>query len=115
MEPPAPEPALPWAVRLEVGRAVALALALSDESRLSLLVDLAGGERRVSELVLRHGIPQPTVSQHLNVLRTLGIARTRREGKSIFYSLALATEGSPCLSLPLSGLEVTIGRAVRPS
>jgi ArsR family transcriptional regulator len=33
------------------------------------------------------GISQPAVSQHLKVLREAGLARTRREGTQIYYSL----------------------------
>jgi DNA-binding transcriptional ArsR family regulator len=33
------------------------------------------------------GVTQPTVSQHLKVLREAGLVRTRREGTQIYYSL----------------------------
>ena len=33
------------------------------------------------------GISQPAVSQHLKVLREAGLARTRRDGTQIYYSL----------------------------
>jgi ArsR family transcriptional regulator len=32
-------------------------------------------------------VSQPTVSQHLKVLREAGLVRTRREGTQIYYSL----------------------------
>ena len=32
-------------------------------------------------------VSQPTVSQHLKVLRDAGLVRTRREGTQIYYSL----------------------------
>jgi DNA-binding transcriptional ArsR family regulator len=34
------------------------------------------------------GIRQSSVSQHLAILRSQGIVKTRREGVTIFYSLA---------------------------
>ena len=34
------------------------------------------------------GVSQPTISEHLRVLREAGLVRTRREGTSICYSLA---------------------------
>lgn len=34
------------------------------------------------------GVSQPTVSQHLKVLREAGLVRTRRRGTQICYSLA---------------------------
>jgi ArsR family transcriptional regulator len=33
------------------------------------------------------GVTQPTVSQHLKVLREAGLVHTRREGTQIYYSL----------------------------
>ena len=41
----------------------------------------------VGDLVGRMGVTQPTVSHHLAVLRKAGLARARRRGKQIFYSL----------------------------
>jgi len=35
----------------------------------------------------RRSCLQPTVSQHLKVLREAGLVRTRREGTQIYYSL----------------------------
>jgi DNA-binding transcriptional ArsR family regulator len=39
------------------------------------------------------GVSQPTVSQHLKVLREAGLVRTRREGTQIYYSLDPAGVG----------------------
>jgi DNA-binding transcriptional ArsR family regulator len=36
------------------------------------------------------GVTQPTVSQHLKVLREAGVVRTRRQGTQICYSLTPA-------------------------
>ena len=41
-----------------------------------------------SELAQALGIRQPTLSQQLGVLRNEGVVATRREGKSIYYSIA---------------------------
>ncbi|MFM8749103.1 metalloregulator ArsR/SmtB family transcription factor [Rhabdaerophilum sp.] len=62
--------------------------ALSHESRLLLLCLLAERERSVSELEQILSLRQPTVSQQLARLRLDGLVSTRREGKSILYSLA---------------------------
>lgn len=62
--------------------------ALSHESRLLLLCLLAERERSVSELEQILALRQPTVSQQLARLRLDGLVSTRREGKSILYSLA---------------------------
>jgi DNA-binding transcriptional ArsR family regulator len=39
------------------------------------------------------GVSQPTVSQHLKVLREAGLVRTQREGTQIYYSLDPAGVG----------------------
>jgi ArsR family transcriptional regulator len=53
-----------------------------------LLCQLSRGEMCVSDLEQELGIRQPTLSQQLGVLRSEGVVATRREGKSIFYSIA---------------------------
>jgi ArsR family transcriptional regulator len=42
------------------------------------------------------GLPQTNVSQHLAILRERGIVSTRREGTSIYYSLANPKIGQAC-------------------
>ena len=62
--------------------------ALSHEHRLLLLCILSQGERSVSELEQLLSLRQPTVSQQLARLRLDGLVATRRDGKTIYYSLA---------------------------
>ena len=62
--------------------------ALAHESRLMMLCILAEGEKSVSELEDHLGLRQPTVSQQLARLRADGLVSTRRDGKTIFYSVA---------------------------
>ena len=62
--------------------------ALSHESRLILLCILSDGERSVGELESILGERQSTVSQQLARLRLEGLVSTRRDGKTIYYSLA---------------------------
>lgn len=62
--------------------------ALAHESRLLILCILAEGEKSVSELEDLLALRQPTVSQQLARLRADGLVSTRREGKTIYYSLA---------------------------
>lgn len=62
--------------------------ALSHESRLILLCILSEGERSVGELETILGERQSTVSQQLARLRLEGLVETRRDGKTIYYSLA---------------------------
>lgn len=62
--------------------------ALAHESRLMMLCILAEGEKSVSELEQHLGLRQPTVSQQLARLRADGLVNTRRDGKTIYYTVA---------------------------
>ncbi|MEZ5824526.1 MAG: metalloregulator ArsR/SmtB family transcription factor [Geminicoccaceae bacterium] len=62
--------------------------ALAHEGRLMILCHLASGERSVGELEELLEIRQAAVSQQLARLRFAGFVTTRREGKTIYYSLA---------------------------
>ncbi|MET3496616.1 ArsR/SmtB family transcription factor [Variovorax boronicumulans] len=78
----------PDLLRGAAGKAVAALKLLANEDRLLLLCQLSQGEMCVSDLEQKLGIRQPTLSQQLSVLRGEGVVDTRREGKSIFYSVA---------------------------
>ena len=69
-------------------RAAEFLKALAHESRLMILCILAEGEKSVSELEEILALRQPTVSQQLARLRGDGLVATRRDGKTIYYSLA---------------------------
>jgi len=69
-------------------QACALLKVLANPDRLLLMCQLALGELSVGGLEERLGIRQPTLSQQLGVLREAGLVATRRDGKSIFYSIA---------------------------
>src|SRR5687767_6864164 len=60
---------------------------LSDKTRLNILMLLAKGERNVSSLCEELGLPQPTVSHHLGLLRMSNLISNRRNGKQVFYGL----------------------------
>lgn len=74
-------------MRAAAESACALLKVMSNPDRLLLLCELSQGERGVSDLEARLDIRQPTLSQQLGVLRDNALVRTRREGKSIRYSL----------------------------
>ena len=61
---------------------------LSHEGRLMILCHLVEGEKSVAELEKLLAVRQPAVSQMLARLRFEGIVETRRDGKTIYYSLA---------------------------
>jgi len=82
--PPAPPAEM---ARSAVGAAAYLKT-LAHEGRLMILCHLGSGEKSVGELEALLDIRQAAVSQMLARLREEGLVSTRREGKTIYYSLA---------------------------
>lgn len=62
--------------------------ALSDPTRIFILYALNDRSQNVTELTKELGIPQPTTSRHLKVLRERGLVYTERQGTAITYHLA---------------------------
>ncbi|MBB5537180.1 ArsR/SmtB family transcription factor [Rhizobium giardinii] len=60
----------------------------SNANRLMLLCHIAGKERSVSDIQGGLGIKQPALSQQLAELRQSGLVKTRRESRTIYYSIA---------------------------
>ena len=73
----------------DVSLAAKLFRGFGDRTRLAILAELAGGERRVTDLVKRLGGSQSTVSGHLACLRDCGLIVGRAEGRQMFYRIAL--------------------------
>jgi DNA-binding transcriptional ArsR family regulator len=89
MEPDMADPVLDIdALREAADTATDFLRTLANPDRLMLLCQLSGGERCVSDLESDTGIPQPTLSQQLAVLRREDLVLTRREGKQIYYRIA---------------------------
>lgn len=63
---------------------------LGDPMRLAILQVLAGGERRVTDLVAELGTSQPNVSGHLACLKECGLVVDRPQGRAVYYSVATA-------------------------
>jgi ArsR family transcriptional regulator len=62
--------------------------ALSDPTRIFILYALSERALNVTELTNDLGIPQPTTSRHLKVLRDRGLVYPERQGTVITYHLA---------------------------
>ena len=60
---------------------------LANPIRLAILHTLRDGERSVNELTDILGISQSNLSQHLALMRQVGILSTRKQGTSIYYSV----------------------------
>ncbi len=82
--PPAP----PSEMARSAESAAAYLKTLAHEGRLMILCHLGSGEKSVGELEGLLEIRQAAVSQMLARLREEGLVTTRREGKTIYYSLA---------------------------
>ena len=61
---------------------------ISNPRRQAILDTIRGGEMTVSELIEKTGISQANLSQHLSILRSKGVVKTRREGNNVHYSIS---------------------------
>ena len=62
--------------------------ALSDPSRLRILLLLKEGERNVTGLTEALDLRQASVSKHLGILRRAGLVTSRRDGPQVLYRVA---------------------------
>ena len=61
---------------------------LSEPSRLRIMYAVCSGEKSVSAVVELCGSSQANVSRHLSALHKAGILLRRKEGTTVFYSIA---------------------------
>ena len=59
-----------------------------DSTRIKILYELSKGEMNVSDIALALNMNQSAVSHQLRILKQAKLVTGRREGKSVFYSLA---------------------------
>ena len=59
-----------------------------DSTRIKILYVLLTKEMNVTEISQQLNMTQPAISQQLRVLKSNGLVKYRREGKSIIYSLS---------------------------
>jgi DNA-binding transcriptional ArsR family regulator len=65
-----------------------LLTAMGNPKRLLVLCNMLDGEKSVGELAEIAGLSSAALSQHLGKMRALSLVKTRREGQTIYYSLA---------------------------
>jgi ArsR family transcriptional regulator len=70
-----------------MGDRIAVFRALSDETRLRMLVLLSRRVLCVCEIERVLGLPQSRVSRHLAALRGAGLVAGRRKGRWVYYAL----------------------------
>ena len=68
--------------------AAELLASMANPKRLLVLCHLVEGERSVGDLASLAGLSQSALSQHLAKMRLQRLVNTRRDGQTIFYSLA---------------------------
>lgn len=69
---------------------------LAEPSRLLILNRLMAGERTVTELGEATGLNQANLSKHLQLLRSAGFVRRRREGLFAHYRIADPSVNALC-------------------
>ena len=72
----------------KAAEAAGLLRSMANPHRLMILCRLGDKEISVGELREGTALSQSSLSQHLGVLRQEGLVQTRRQGQSIFYSIA---------------------------
>ncbi|GAB3066030.1 metalloregulator ArsR/SmtB family transcription factor [Intrasporangium mesophilum] len=63
---------------------------MADRTRRAIVMELAEGERTVGELADALPVSQPAVSQHLKVLKHVGVVSDRAQGTRRIYRLSEA-------------------------
>jgi ArsR family transcriptional regulator, lead/cadmium/zinc/bismuth-responsive transcriptional repressor len=87
--------------------------ALADPSRTKIVYCLLHQELCVCDLSTVVGLSESAVSQHLRLLRTLHVVKSRREGKVVYYSLDDA-HVRVLLSVSMDHVQHTLGFSVDP-
>ena len=70
------------------GEVAAILDAMANPKRLVVMCTLMSGERSVGELAELVNLSPAALSQHLGKMRALRLVATRRDGQTIYYSLA---------------------------
>jgi DNA-binding transcriptional ArsR family regulator len=65
-----------------------LLAAMANPKRLLVLCNMLDGEKPVGELADIVGLSSAALSQHLGKMRALSLVKTRRDGQTIYYSVA---------------------------
>jgi ArsR family transcriptional regulator, arsenate/arsenite/antimonite-responsive transcriptional repressor len=80
-------PAMDTAATPDLAQTLQRLKALSDEKRVRILAQLAGGERCVCDLTDALDAGQSLLSFHLRTLREAGLVTDRRSGRWVHYSI----------------------------
>jgi len=70
--------------------------AFAHPRRLQILDQLGSGEKGISDLQTSLGISKTGMSQHIAILKSVGVITTRRNGKQVYCSLAMPEVKQAC-------------------
>jgi DNA-binding transcriptional ArsR family regulator len=76
------------ALEAKADEVAATLTAMANPKRLLVMCTLLGGEKSVGELAEIVDLTPTALSQHLGKMRALRLVSTRRDGQTIYYSLA---------------------------
>lgn len=77
-------------------RQVMICKAFANSTRLRMLDLLGHRDWSAAELQQSLGVSKANLSQHVTVLRSAGVILRRRDGKQVFYSLAMPEVKQAC-------------------
>jgi DNA-binding transcriptional ArsR family regulator len=86
---------------------------LANSKRLQIIEILGKSERTVSQLAAELEIAQATTSQHLAVMRKMGVVETRKDGNFVFYRLADAKIAEACAVMSRAILDLLMTQQER--
>ena len=84
---------MPTTAKVDIRNAARLFHALSDETRIAIIVRLRDGEKCVCDLTDLLDAAQSRLSFHLKTLKDAGLVHDRRNGRWVHYSLNRETLG----------------------
>lgn len=70
--------------------------AFANPVRLQILEMLSGKELQAADVQAALGVTTANLSQHMSVLKSAGVVSSRREGKQVFYAVALPEVEQAC-------------------
>lgn len=82
-----------------VEKQAAICRALGNPRRLLIIWMLSQAELSVNEITMRAGSSLQNISQHLSLLKELGLVTTRRDGQTIYYQIANDELAKRCISI----------------
>jgi DNA-binding transcriptional ArsR family regulator len=101
---------------MSIDEAAAMLRLLGNSARLRLVLRISEGEVSVADLESELKIRQPNLSQHLAELRDAGLVSSRRDGRSVHYTLAGASAEAvvECLAKAIGQASAPAQRSAAP-